>query len=358
MTVIKIDNNPETFLQTMTFLKKEHPDLAFISYLDGEYGYRVILYNSIVYQFALKQKEQKKFIVGLCFIGNTFFLKHYCDLIIEVQDIAFQWESLQTGGAETDYSNTNHFPVSIPYIGNYSSHSFYKKGYYNIVYEQILINLKLSNIFFTYHCAASIQTSGEYGNFNFCPNMFELKTGKINNNLYSTKNDFFKEIECNTDYNFIKLTSYTNFIKNTEKNDNIVVWIRNTGLESTANMPKEIYTALFSYCIANKKHLYIFLDLFKVPVPENEYLHVCDFRLHNQPLFDEFVKICNKSYLYVGSDSGSSWIASYYTKANCLIYNTQWNFSLITNPQPTFKTKEDLITMLDSKYISSDKLLE
>ena len=351
MTVIKIDNNLETFLHVMTFLKKEHPDLAFISYLDGEYGYRVILYNSIVYQFSLKQKEQKNFIVGLCFIGNTFFLKHYCDLIIEVQDIAFQWESLETG----DSNGVNHLPVCIPYIGNNSMHSYYKKGYFNIDYEQILMNLKLSNIFFTYHCASTWQTSGEYGNFQTCPNMFELKTGKINNTLYSTTNEFFKEIECNTDYNFIKLTSYTNFIKNTEKNDNIVVWIRKTGLESTANMPEEIYTALFSYCIANKKHLYIFLDLNKITVPENEYLHVCDFRKNNQPLFDEFVKICNKSYLYVGSDSGSSYIASYYTKANCLIYNQQWNFSLITNPQPIFKTKEDLITMLDSTFLESSK---
>jgi hypothetical protein len=115
-------------------------------------------------------------------------------------------------------------------------------------------------------------------------------------------------------------------------------------------MPEEIYTALFSYCIANKKHLYIFLDLNKITVPENEYLHVCDFRKNNQPLFDEFVKICNKAYIYVGCDSGSSYIASYYTKANCLLYNRQWKYTAIINQLPVFTTKQELITMLDSKY--------
>jgi hypothetical protein len=136
------------------------------------------------------------------------------------------------------------------------------------------------------------------------------------------------------------------------------VWIRNSKNDTSRNLPESCYTALFDYCIQNKKHLNIFLDLNKVPVPKNEYLHICDFRKHNSPLLDEFVKICNKSYIYIGCNSGTTYIASYYTKANCLIFKNQWDHSTLVNPQPIFNTKEELIRMLDSKYIATDKLLE
>ena len=193
--------------------------------------------------------------------------------------------------------------------------------------------------------------------------LVDLYIGKINNNLFQiiTRQDFYNNhnnIKIHENLLYLTITSFTNFKKNTDKNDNIVVWVRNTKFAPIRNLPESCFTALCDYCIKHKKHLYIFLDLFKVPVPENEYLHVCDFRLHNQPLFDEFVKICNKSYLYVGCDSGPSYIASFYTKANCLLYNGQWDYSYHINPQPIFKTKEELIAMLDSKYVSSDKLLE
>ena len=358
MTVIKIDNNPETFLKVITQLRLEYPNLAFISYLDGEYGFRVILYNSIVYQFSKIQRTLKNPIVGICFIGNTFFLKHYCDIIIEVQDIAFEWEAFDTQTPE-QLAQRNHMPMTLPYSGNDVGHYFYKLGYTNTRYEEILSNLHFSNIFFTFHSAGSWNTTGELNQIQTAPNISDLYVGKINNNYYklvddnvlrNTMNEFFSDMMPHLNYAYIKLTSFTNFTKNTEKNDTIVTWVRNSNTISEANMPKDIYLTLFDYCIKNKKHLYVFLDINKISVPENDYLHVCDFRKNNSPLFDEFVKICNKSYIYVGCDSGSSYIASYYTKANCLLYNCQWKFSCITNPQPIFKLKEELITLLDSKY--------
>ena len=85
MTVIKIDNNPETFLELMLNLKNEHPNLAFISHIGGEIGFKVILYNSLVYQFSMAQRQLNNFIVGFCFIGNTFFLAIISIIILKVQ---------------------------------------------------------------------------------------------------------------------------------------------------------------------------------------------------------------------------------------------------------------------------------
>ena len=365
MQIIKIDNNPESFLELMKTLKNEHPNLAFISHIGGEIGFRVILYNSLVYQFASKQRELNNFIVGLCFIGNTFYLKHYCDIIIEVQDIAFTYkeEELLDEIKESEYFPIRS-PSNKPYIGSNPNHPFYRVGYMNYQYEFILIELQLSNIFYTYYCTSHYHITGTIQHLQSSSYLVDIHLGKINNFHFQimTRNELFNKYRDiqNIDENilFCYETSFKNFIKNTNKNDNIVVWIRNTINAPKRNLPESCYTALFDYCIQNKKHLYVFLDLIKVPVPENEYLHVCDFRINNQPLFDEFVKICNKSYIYVGCDSGSSYIASYYTKANCLLYNGQWEYSLRTNPQPIFNTKEELIAMLDSKYVTSNKLLE
>ena len=358
MTIIKIDNNPETFLELMKTLKNEHPNLAFISHIGGEIGYKVILYNSLVYQFSNAQRQLNNFIVGFCFIGNTFFLKHYCDIVIEVQDIAFTYkeEELLDDIKESEYFPLR-FPSNKPYIGLNANHPFYRVGYINQRYELILLELELANVFFTYYCTSHFNITGSLFRLQSSYYLVDLLLGKINNSFFQimTRNEFFNKyhlIEKNTDENllFIDEISFKNFTKNTVANDNIVVWVRNTSHALHRNLPESCVIALFEYCIQNKKHLYIFLDLYKIPVPENEYLHVCDFRINNQPLFDEFVKICNKSYLYIGCDSGSSYIASYYTKANCLLYNEQWQFSLRTNPQPIFKSKEELIAMIDAKY--------
>jgi len=365
MQIIKIDNNLESLLELMKTLKNEHPNLAFISHIGGEIGFRVILYNSLVYQFSMAQRQINNFIVGFCFIGNTFFLKHYCDVVIEVQDIAFTYkqEELLDEIKESEYF-TLRIPSNKPYIGSNANHPFYKVGYMNLQYEVILLELRLANIFFTYYHTSSSSITGNPFRLQVSYYLVDLYIGKINNLLFQimTRNDLFNKYHTNKNIEenviFIHEASFKNFIKNTDINNNIVVWVRNTLAAPQRNLPESCYTALFEYCIQHKKHLYVFLDLLKVPVPENEYLHVCDFRINNQPLFDEFVKICNKAYLYIGCDSGSSYIASYYTKANCLLYNGQWEYSLITNPQPIFNTKEELIAMLDSKYITSNKLLE
>jgi len=355
MTVIKIDNNLQSFYNEITRLKSEHPNLAFISYIDGEIGFRVILYNSLVYQFASKQRELNNFTVGLCFIGNTFYLKHYCDIIIEVQDIAFQWESFDASSPE-QLAQRNHFPIMEPYAGNNGAHPFYKTGYYNHQYEQILLQMQFSNIFFTYHCASSWHTSGELNRIQTSMNIADVDIGKIDNNYYKIYDINLLE-QIKTLYNdkhvngsMYRIMSFTNFKKQTVKNDNIVVWIRKTNNYPERNMPEEIYLALFNYCIQNKKHLHIFLDLEKVEIPVNEYLHVHDYRKNNQPLLDKFVNICNNSYIFIGCCSGTSWIAAYYTKANCLLYNEQWWYADVIYSQPIFKSKEELIAMIEAKY--------
>ena len=358
MTVIKIDNTLQSFYNEITRLKNEYPNLAFISYIDGEYGFRVVLYNCLAYDFAIKQRELKNPIVGLCFIGNTFFLKHYCDIIIEVQDIAFEWESFDASTPE-ELARRNHFPIDKPYSGSNGIHPYYKTGYFNYAYENILTNLQFTNIFFTYHCASSWHTSGEIDRIQTSIDITDLDLGKINNVYYKICDpSILKQIKNidnveQTHISMFKIKSFNGFIKEKKKNDNIVTWIRKTNNTPTRNLPPEIYWALFIYCITNKKHLHIFLDLEKVSIPKNEYLHVYDNRKNNQPLFDEFIQKCNNSYIYVGSCSGSSWMAAFYSKANCIIHNTIWWAGMTSFPQnPTFNTKEELIGILDSMYIN------
>ena len=146
MTIIKIDNNLQSFYNIITELKNQHPNLAFISYMGGEIGFKVVLYNSLVHHFSMFQREQQNLIVGLCFIGNTFYLKHYCDIIIEVQDIAFtfQKEELYDETIDSSYFPIKRpeqpldsiwFPANKPYAGTNPLHPFYKVGYYNEEYE-------------------------------------------------------------------------------------------------------------------------------------------------------------------------------------------------------------------------------
>jgi hypothetical protein len=367
MIVIKIDNNPETFLQIMTFFKKEHPDLAFISYIGGEIGFKVILYNSIIYNFSRFQRGQNKFIIGLCFIGNTFFLKHYCDIILEVQDIAFTYNKEELCDEITDLSyfpirdpadSSPYFPANKPYAGSNYLHPFYKNGYFNRRYEEILLELNLSNIFFTYHCASHWQTTGDLNSLHTSSEMWDINLGKINNQYYrivpKEKLMEIKEIckDNNLNHSLIRVASFIKFNKNNDKaNTNIAVWIRNTTNDTSRNLPESIYSTLFDFCIQTKRHLHIFLDWQKVPVPESEYLHVYDnLRVNNSFLFDEFVKICNKSYLFIGCDSGTSWIAANYTKANCLIFSSQWAYGQITNPQPIFHNKEQFLDLINKIY--------
>jgi ADP-heptose:LPS heptosyltransferase len=163
-----------------------------------------------------------------------------------------------------------------------------------------------------------------------------------------------KEIckDNNLNHSLIRVASFIQFNKNNDKaNTNIAVWIRNTTNDTSRNLPESIYSTLFDFCIQTKRHLHIFLDWQKVPVPESEYLHVYDnLRVNNSFLFDEFVKICNKSYLFIGCDSGTSWIAANYTKANCLIFSSQWGYGQITNPQPIFHNKEQFLDLINKIY--------
>jgi hypothetical protein len=366
MTIIKIDNSLQSFYNVITDLKNQHPNLAFISYMGGEIGFKVVLYNSLVYNFSMSQREHQNLIVGLCFIGNTFYLKHYCDIIIEVQDIAFtyQKEDLYDEIIDNTYFPNRQdephspiwFPANKPYAGPNPLHPFYKVGYYNEEYEKMLINFKFSNIFFTFFCSSGEYISGELDNLQISTNVVDLTLGKINNNYYKITTmkhllEQKKYLDVTVNEILSCLISFRNFVKNIDKNDNIVVWIRNTTHDPSRNLPQSCYLALFDYCIQNKKHLHIFQDWQKVSIPDSEYLHTYDnFRINNSFLFDEFIKICNKSYLYIGCDSGASWMASYYTKANCLIYKSQWRYSSLINPQPLFFTHEQLIHLITTKY--------
>ena len=51
--IYNISNNETEIKEFLIHLREIYGDYAFISYIDGEYGIRVWVYNSIVYNFYM-----------------------------------------------------------------------------------------------------------------------------------------------------------------------------------------------------------------------------------------------------------------------------------------------------------------
>tara|TARA_B110000208_G_scaffold192020_1_gene261850 strand:- start:7780 stop:8784 length:1005 start_codon:yes stop_codon:yes gene_type:complete len=291
--IYKIGNQINDIKNLLISLKDKYDDYAFISYIDGEYGIRVWVYNSLCYDFYKKCRQNNKTVVGICFKGTKSFLTPVCDHIIEIQDIAFNITTEEI--ADNSQYSSNHsndgFVANNLYQGNDGWRLEYIRGLHCDEYEKMLEEIKFENIFYTLHCDGSryINKKG-WTNTDGC-----IKPYKINNTDFSLasiqnwmeNNLFIEEKEYN---------SYTN--------NAISIWVRNTNKWPQRNMQPVIYNAVFDYCINNKKKCYVFQDLIPIKLPNNEYIIDSTIRFKQRPDFDNFIDICNKCDYFIGADSG------------------------------------------------------
>jgi hypothetical protein len=339
MKIYKCSSKVDDIKNTISKIINDYNNIAFISYIDGEYGMRTYLYTTIVKNFIEIQKELNNIIVGICFKGLTFLLES-CDIIIEIQDSTF--EDLQENEIIHSQSDSIIFVPSFKYNGTNGWCLSLIRGVHFSEYEDMLEKFNFSNIFYTTHLDGSYYIN----KINSVYTGNNLIFGKIKNENYIYNTDINK---------YLQLVIPKNIIKNKEKNNNIAIWIRNTNKHPGRNVPKNIYTTLFEYCIKNKKHLYIFMDLNPVNVEDNEYLHICNINMNGnlKPNFDDFLEICKKCYIYVGADSGIADYLSYYTNINIIlsVQNNNYSpFAKLNGVNMIANNDIDLINYLHSLY--------
>lgn len=331
MLIHSVNADIESIRILLNELVNTYPNMAFISYIEGEYGGRCLFYGTIVNDYCIKQKELKNTIIGICFKGNTLFLKDNVDIIIEINSTTFSSTIIGSRGRQGNGA------VTYVYSGNNGWDDYYTIGIHNDDYENMINSFNFKNILYTLH--------NDGGTFSVKNHVYYWGSrpvlGKINNEPYSlptgTIEDYFKS---NT-----KVT--------TIKNDKIGCFIRNTNKHPDRNLPLNIYESLINYCIKNKKHLYIFQDLHPVNIKncECEYIHICNIRENGVLLFDKFIDICKDCYIYIGADSGATEICSTYTDCNVLMYKSAYKIS-IKNENIIFNSPEELISNLDKLYNS------
>ena len=324
-----VSNRESDIKDLLLQLKNEYGDYAFISYIDGEYGTRVYVYNSLVRSFYQLMKIQNIPCIGITFKNTTCFLNNNCDHIIEIDDVEF-YSNTCNPFEDNSQTSRNHYLNVVPknsYYGNDGWNLVYIRGIHSYEYENILNEINFANIFYTLHLDGSNtlnstgNTTGIFCKINNDNTMFHYNTNT--NNLFSKP---LKEITCPEDElsyklqgpelyaslrNIAKLIMHSyKFIKkdNEEsiryKTDNIAIWIRNTNKWPSRNTPAVIYNTLFSYCIITNKKCYVFQDLIPIDIPQHENIIECNNRIKNRPDFDNFIKICSECDIYVGANSG------------------------------------------------------
>jgi len=291
--IYKIGNKIEDIKNLLISLKNKYDDYAFMSYIDGEYGIRVWVYNSLCYDFYKNCKKNNTTVIGICFKGTKSFLTPACDHIIEIQDIAFdvtKEEILDNSQYSSNHSKDAFVPNNL-YQGSDGRSLEYIRGLHCDEYEKMLEEINFQTIFYTLHCDGSryINKKG-WGYTNNC-----IKPYKINNIDFS-----ISSIQNWMDNNL--------FIENKESpsltNNAIAIWIRNTNKWPERNIGATIYDPVFEYCILNKKKCYVFQDLIPIDLPNSEYIIDSTIRFKQRPDFDNFVDICNKCDYFIGADSG------------------------------------------------------
>jgi hypothetical protein len=326
--ILSIDASIPEIYETLNSLKTQYTNIGYISYIEGEYGLRAVIYNSMVREFVNKQKELKNIIVGLCFKSNTYFLKDICDIIIE----------LNSTKLSKDY-----------YSGNDGTNLFYNRGTYSEPYETMITCLELTNIFNTTR-SDGLRLFDNMNNFTDIRESNNKIFGLIDNKPFMCSGSYHYMVDMTVEiYNKKKLE-----LKN--KNDNIMIFIRNTSKHTHRNINKDIYEGLFQYCIDNKKHLYVCLDLIPVTLPENEFIHNCNIREDGVLLIDTIIDICNKCYIYIGADSGITEICNLYTSTNILCTQKSFLLKKINN-NPEICNSNDLISTLNNVYKSSIEII-
>lgn len=290
--IFSVSNKESDIKELLLKLRSEYGDYAFISYIDGEYGIRIWVYNSLVYAFYNLMKSQNRVCIGIVFKNTKSFLNNLCDHIIEIDDVEFHSNALNSEIVDNNQYSTNHTNSIVPtnsYYGNDAWDLVYIRGMHSKLYEDILLEMNYSNIFYTLHVDGS-----RYINIHGC------NTGhlyKVNN-----ENAIFKS----NDINVICINSrhVCEKYQKTTITNNIVIWIRNSNKWPHKNTPKHYYESLFDYCITNNKNCYVFQDIVSVALPVHNNIIECNDRIKNRPDFDNFIKICSSSDVFIGADSG------------------------------------------------------
>ena len=134
MSIIKVDNTIDEIQKTIKELIEIYKDIALVSYIDGELGIRAMIYSTIVSNFVNTQKILNNTVIGVCFKGYTFYVKHLYDVVIEIQGSVIQ--------------NNRELPETVKchdmnvYTCNYNGtdgwNPFYNCGFHHEDYEKLL----------------------------------------------------------------------------------------------------------------------------------------------------------------------------------------------------------------------------
>lgn len=351
-SVLKISNNIADIRAVLLGLKIQYGErMAFVSYIDGEYGCRVMLYNSVVRDFATQQHDQNRVVVSLVFKGLTFYVQEYSDIVVEIQSHFFEGlsDSDEAGIDNTQFSwnHINHIVPNTKYSGTDGWNLNYIRGVHDDRYEDILRELALENVIYTTHYDGARR-------INVHNKAFDQDTfvyGKINGvNISGIGADIMPKFRVNTE-------------RTTAKNNNICLWIRNTNKWPQRNIPPEIYTRLFEYCVQKQKHLYVFQDLTAVPIPDHVTDadgNVCDTNIYihewqhikedNIPLMDKFMDICRTCYIFVGATSGIADMVSTYTNVNIILTSEPAPYMAANGIRAVAHTSDELVQHLEQLY--------
>lgn len=293
--IFSVSNKESDIKDLLIQLRSDYGDYAFISYIDGEYGTRIWVYNSLVYKFYKTMQQQNTVCIGIVFKNTKTFLTNLCDHIIEIDDVEFYSNSLNSGNVDNSQASHNHYNNVVPsnsYSGNDGWDLVYIRGLESKLYEDVLVEMNFSNIFFTLHVDGSNYINA-YGCNTWC-------LYRINNE--NTTLDINNGGEIGTMcINSIYICDKPDKINHT---NNIAIWIRNSNKWSCRNCQPEYYDALFKYCIINNKKCYVFQDIIHVELPVHSNIIECNNRIKNRPDFDDFIKICSKCDVFIGADSG------------------------------------------------------
>ena len=338
--IFKVSNNEDDIEKLLFSLKESYGEYAFISYIDGEYGARVAVYNSLVYKFYNEMKEKKIVCIGIVFRGTTSFLDNLCDHIIEIDDVEFL-SNAKSPIEDNSHHSLNHANAIVPsniYEGTDGWDLVYIRGIYCKQYEDILLKLDFKNIFYTLH-VDGYRFINSYG-CNYGDNHGVVyKIDDINVTFPKLTYTYFISISV----------SRNKSIKN-EKTNKVAVWIRSTNKWPEKNMPENYYKTLFNFCINNNKVCYVFQDLLPVELPKHENIIDCTNRFKNRPNFDEFFNISNTVDIFFGADSGATQFLAYSSTSALVVCFTELLCVRDKNIICNVSTGENLTNLLKNYY--------
>lgn len=278
---------------TLKDLKSRYQNVCLISFIDGEYGMMEIFYETAIKEYLNVCKDKYK--IGLCKKGHTTFLRNKVDIILELEELS----------SILDYSGKDGW--KLPFSCNYDK------------INSVLENLKLKSYIYSTIINGTWIFNKRYAyehkqkNNNYLKGK-SIEIGLLNGNPYTITNK-------NIDNEYMKLKIDKYFDRS--KLNRYAIWIRNSNKWIERNFKKEIYLKIFEHCISNNIYLYVFQDIIKIDLPNNEYIIDCAIRYDNCINVDKFVDICNNCSIFFGCVSGTTHIAHRYT--SCVLYTQAWH---------------------------------